>query len=460
MAFIPFARQSVGDAYPALAAERSLNLYARPFPDGGASAMMLFPTPGMTTFSDYGPGGVRKALELGDDLYLAAGSRMIRQSRDGTFTVLGAIAADPSVTMATNGRDVVVAAGGVLSVWRTDTSTFATPSVTPLASGAVGSVCAVAGYVLATEANGVRVAFSGLRDALTWGSDDFFSAESSPDAIVTSASTSGEAWIFGKRSTEVWGLTGTSAIFGRLPGGIISRGVFWPGSVLVEDFGVFWVGDDKIVYRADGFQPRRISTEAVEGAIGREGYDETADVGALTYTWRGHKFWCLRLPDAPAWCYDMATGMWAERASGAQAGAWIARCGASWGPDTAFGTADGRLCTAGGVTDGGLTLVREAITPTFAETREPRTLAQVLAHFRADREDIGRPARAMLQVRRGGRGAPYGGWSPEKWQDIGKLGIAPVVRWGPQGSARMWQIRVRVTDPVRIAFGGVTPEFA
>jgi hypothetical protein len=72
-----------------------------------------------------------------------------------------------------------------------------------------------------------------------------------------------------------------------------------------------------------------ISTPAVEAAI-----DTLRPSRMFFYERRGHGFICLTFKDGPAWCFDVATGEWHERAEGVGFGAWTAvdtvKLGTAW----------------------------------------------------------------------------------------------------------------------------------
>jgi hypothetical protein len=88
-------------------------------------------------------------------------------------------------------------------------------------------------------------------------------------------------------------------------------------SVAKLDNSVFWLGADTrgkgIVYRAKGYSGVRLSTHAVEWQI--QQYANISDATAYTYQQDGHSFYVLSFPSANAtWVYDVATGVWHERA--------------------------------------------------------------------------------------------------------------------------------------------------
>jgi hypothetical protein len=88
-------------------------------------------------------------------------------------------------------------------------------------------------------------------------------------------------------------------------------------SVAKLDNGIFWLGSDArgngIVYRAEGYTGKRISTHAIEWQI--QSYGDITDAIAYTYQQDGHSFYVLTFPTADkTWVYDVSTGAWHERA--------------------------------------------------------------------------------------------------------------------------------------------------
>lgn len=483
MPYLTFAAQSVGDAFRAHSSERLLNWYAEPGPQGAASPMQMAPCPGLARFADIGVGEVFSLHDLNGTLYAAAGGRLWSVETSGRVRELATVPATSDAVIVTQGRDVVCAAGGFYRAFRPGTGVL-TVSDGPFAS--VAGVCAVNGRIVAAERNGTRVKWSALDDAGTFGELDFFSAESAPGRIVGIIEDHQEVWVFGQYAAEVWVNSGGDLVFERVPGGVLQRGCRWGATIRAEDNGVFWVGDDGIVYRAQGYQPVRVSTAAVERALRR--YVPEDPVTALTYTWEGHKFYVLRFPDAPAWCLDLATGLWHERNTGAGEGAWAATSAAPWNaPCTcgqAVGTAGGRVCFLGGETDDGSEVVREAVsTPltmggrdfTLAELRLLVRTGEVALEGEAETADLlawgdellawgdeilawgedataERDATAMVQVSRDG-GRTYG---VERWRSLGRIGRDPKVAWHALGRSDHMTVKLRVSDPIGARVSGVS----
>jgi len=452
--YVPFARQSVGLDHRGYSQERALNWYARAFPTGASGELMLAPCPGFSKRKDIGAGDVRAMLALGVFLYIAAGGKLWRLNYNtGALTELGNIADDVATTMATTGTDVAVCAGGGLRAWSTDTASFHNPTAT-LPFSDIGSVAAGDGYFVATEITGKRFAYSGLNDARTWDALDFYSAEADPDQIKRVVNAFQEFWIFGESTCEVWSVVGGSDVLSRNPGGVFDTGIAWKASAVQLDDALYWVGDDKVVYRARGYQPQRVSQEGVEALL--QDYDEDDALKFFRYVWKGHSFYVIRFPDRPAWVYDTTTGLWHERNTGAdRADPWLACCATEWQGVQVLGTPSGKVVDIGGLTDDGATIAREAVSVPFVVGDEYVTMRGLTAHLKTGETDLGRDAQVSLEVRRKTYD-DWRTWSVERWRSLGDGGEDKVARWHALGRARGWQFRLRVTDPVETALYGVT----
>lgn len=144
----------------------------------------------------------------------------------------------------------------------------------------------------------------------------FFTAEGDPDNLLAIVENYRDAWFLGERSTEIWQSSGdTNAPFIRASSGFLEIGLFARYSAATIAGSVAWLGRNQegrgVVYSAQGFQPKRISTHAVEFAI--NSYANPEDAIAYTYQEGGHFFYILSF-DEGTWAYDFSTGMWHERA--------------------------------------------------------------------------------------------------------------------------------------------------
>ena len=196
-------------------------------------------------------------------------------------------------------------------------SPFLTQITDPDFYGAVG-VGFLDGYFVFNEPNSQRFWVTESYNGLAIDSLAFASAEGSPDNLVTLIVDHREIWLFGVNTVEVWYNAGTPDFpLARIQGAFNEIGCLAAYSVAKLDNGLFWLGRDArgngIVYRSKGYSGERVSTHAVEWQI--QQYTTLEDAVAYTYQQDGHSFYVLNFPTAnTTWVYDVATGLWHERA--------------------------------------------------------------------------------------------------------------------------------------------------
>jgi hypothetical protein len=176
------------------------------------------------------------------------------------------------------------------------------------------------GYFIHTVPNTGRFAISGLND-ITYDPTDTATAEGRPDLLVMLISVNRQLWLFGEATTEVWWNSGDADFpFARNESAFIETGTIAAGTCVRAGASVVWVGSDErgrgTVWHAEGFQPRRISTHAVELALSRS--SRLPEASAFAYQQGGHEFYQLTVPGndeeaGSTWVYDFSTGQWHER---------------------------------------------------------------------------------------------------------------------------------------------------
>ncbi len=317
-------QSSQHDSEPQSAPERLVNMFPEKAPKED-QPVILRSCPGRTKIITGEGSPVRFALGTSDFIFYAANGKL--WSFDGTTaTNLGSIADDISTTIAWNGNEVAVVAGGNYYLY----DGASVSEITGTAFTSFGSVDFMDGFFLFTEKDGIRHAISGLFDGASLNALDFASAEYRPDNLVRGFVDHSEWWLFGETSIEVWSNQGLADYpFERVPGAQIERGCLQANSVVKLDNTVLWVGNDGIVYRAFQYTPKRISNHHIESAI-----RSATTLSAFSYEYEGHKFYALFINNRPAWVYDAATGVWHERAAGVGFDPWdvtaAARLGDTW----------------------------------------------------------------------------------------------------------------------------------
>jgi hypothetical protein len=174
------------------------------------------------------------------------------------------------------------------------------------------------GYFIASAPNTKQFNISAINDGTTWHPIDFAVKEAYPDNIQAILADHEELWLFGSDTTEVWQNTGAASFpLARIAGAFIPHGCCAPNSPARLGESVVWLSNDAarggvVAYLAQGFQPQRVSTSAIE-AIWRS-YSTVGDAVSYTYVDQGHEFWVVTFPSGNAtWCYDRTAGYWHRR---------------------------------------------------------------------------------------------------------------------------------------------------
>lgn len=257
-------------------------------------------------------------------LYAVASSTLYELDTAYTATSLGDIGAVGNVTLADNGSKLLISTGYLYDYASSTLSAITDPDYP--GGPAVADECTVEyadTYFIVNAPSTGRIQISS--DGETWDSLDFTTAEGAPDDVVGLIVNHREVWVFGDLSTEVYYNSGNADFpYERISGAFMEVGCQAARTIAKMDNSIFWLGKDArgsgIVFRANGYQPQRISTHAIEYAI--QGYATTSDSFAFTYQQEGHSFYVLTFPTAgKTWVYDASTSLWHERANFAQ-GVW------------------------------------------------------------------------------------------------------------------------------------------
>lgn len=304
-----------------LSNEESINLMFEPGPEGAVSPGMLIGTAGIGSWCEVGVSGTCRGLyRMADTLYAVYGTTLYSVASSGVETSLGTVAGTEPVVFADNGTQLVVVADTTSYSYNTATSTFA--QITDDDFLQASSVAYLDGMFVFSQTNSwvffispVISAGGSTVDLAAFDGADYSIAYTSPENIVRVLSDHKELWVFKEKSIEVWQNTGEVDFpLSRLGGAFVQRGCAAKHSVLSEDNSVLWLGDDLVVYRAQGYIPQRISSPAVEAAIAS--YGTVDDARAFTWDEAGHKLYGLTFPtEGVTWVYDFSTGLWHKRQS-------------------------------------------------------------------------------------------------------------------------------------------------
>jgi len=330
-------------------AQRTVNLYPEFVESGtGKAKVVLYGTPGLGLFTTLAQSPIRGMFATDTRLFVAAGTKLYEVFSNPSLnpTVeLGTIANDAAnspVQIWPNGTQLFVVSAGYAYVHNGTSLSFAPvpadPDISAIYPGGQINTASTGtfldGYFIGAKYESKKFFISDLNQGTTWSALEFASKEGYPDNINSILSYQSELWLFGNQTTEVWINDGTADFpFRRQPGAFIHEGCVATFSPIGLGTNVGWLGGDAIgrttAWIAQGYQPQRVSTHAVEQAWA--GYTTVADAMSWSYTDRGHIFWVLTFPTAAAtWVYDLTSKMWHERTSltSSTVGQYRARCNA------------------------------------------------------------------------------------------------------------------------------------
>ena len=303
-----------------LSSQSTINFYQE-FDESGKSPFTLQSFPGQKLFAassgiDRGQNVMREVL------FRVAGSRLQEISKSGVITDRGEITGAERCVMANDGVNLFIVHAGLVQQYSSSTEllTFVTdPDI--VGSNAVDFLNNQFVYtkpdlfVISDVGNGASA--SGLNAA---------QAESQPDDLIRAYVFGQLVYMLGERSTEVWYNSGTgSPPFVRIETQIISIGIAALHSVSNNDSFMYWLGDDRQVYRAAGGRQVRITSIAIAHAI--EGYSTVDDAIGWTMTIEGQNFYILTFPtENQTWALNEGLGSdgWFQLSAGLDGGRYQA----------------------------------------------------------------------------------------------------------------------------------------
>lgn len=311
----------IGESYTARSlnfdASRTVNLYPEASGSGQSKTIaMLLGCPGTVRFATLAGGGVRGGIRFSSVLaVVVVGANVYNVSSNGTSALIGTIAAGTTpVSMASNGQVVMLVTGA--NGYQVNPIAGVVTPITNAAFVGADRVDYIDGYFVFNTPGTQQFQITQL---LTTNIDplDFASAEGAPDLLISLIVDHREVWLFGETSTEVFFNSGNADFpLERIQGAFIQQGCAAKNTPARLGGSVVWLSANEqgqgMVVKAQGYQPARISTHAIEYAINQ--YARIDDAIGFSYQVEGHSFYVLTFPTGNAtWVYDDNTQLWHER---------------------------------------------------------------------------------------------------------------------------------------------------
>lgn len=330
---VEFASQSSRDGVnPSANTGRLVNCYREPLMPGGKGQYTIRAVLGQQSYAQIDRVFLRDMAVFEDQLHVLCGG-CLYQTVAGVMTERGTVGDSEDSSLAVNTGYLTIAANGGYYLW--DGAALTSPSTGAVTD--VGSVSYLGGYTILTEQGGRKIQWSALVDPTSFNGLHFASAETTEAPIIRGVVWRDVLMVFKERSLEQWARTGTAGAtaFQRIQGADANIGLRAFGLVAAFPAGLaFASSDGKIILWTGQMQP--ISIPPVEVAL-----SEYEPQRMFYYERRGHGFVCITFNDAPAWCYDLATGEWHERA--VNDGPWTATSSVLWDGEWFVGDNSGRV---------------------------------------------------------------------------------------------------------------------
>ena len=378
---------------------------------------------------------------------------------------LGAIAGTGMARVAVSRSQVVLVADGIAYLMDASTGGRFTAMSTILPP--VLDVVFLGGRFVYALVGSDTFYWSEINDAANIDGLSFATAESCPDPIAALAILNDQLMIFGTASVETWQVgDDADAPFTPVEGRGYQRGCASRDAVAFADNALFWIGDNRVVYRTQD-TPSRVSSSSIEDKLRQ--CDDVSDCTALNATFEGHEFYVLNVPGVGTYAYDASRigtqagaygdsysrGEWSEWSSFGRS-QFRGRCALSVDGTTHIGddtTNDVWTMAVGVYRDGVDPLVRTAAAFIKVEEGSPRCDNLVL-HCVAG---VGAPtdpgADPVAEMR----------YSDDQGRTFGPWRQAPLGLMGAYFQRTAWRrlgrmrapgrlVEIRVSDPVNAAF--------
>jgi hypothetical protein len=299
-----------------------VNMMIEKDPTNQVDSYLRLQRPGLAPFANVGTGPIRgtyRRLGVLASVYLVvSGASLYSVTPAGVATRIGAtpgsdlVGIDGSIT-----RAIVVSTGAAFSTDGTTITQVNMPNAVP-----VSSVLFIDNYFLLTQQDSHRVYWLAPGD-VDPDPLNFFSVENSQGNIVRAARLLDEVWFFSQQTTAVFVLTSDpNAPFQPMPGRLYEKGCASRASITALDNTLFWVGNDRVAYRADT-TPVRISDHSIEERL-RDVAD--SDISAWSMLIDGHSLYCINIAAVGTFVFDVENPSWGRWKSYGQE-TWRARIG-------------------------------------------------------------------------------------------------------------------------------------
>jgi len=291
----------------------------------GKSQVSLYPTPGLTLFSDVGDGPHRGSIKYNDAAFMVSGNELYELNAGGGWVLRGTLnTSQGRVGMAHNGADngqqLIIVDGTNGYIWDSGASTFTVIADADYPDTAT-HVLFFDGFFVVNDPSVTGQFFkSGSYDGTAWDALDFATAERDPDKLLGMLISNRSLWLIGEDTAEKWFNSG-AADFPYEPdqSGLSEWGTIAPYSLIDVTGMAFWLSNNEegqgLVVMTTGGTPQVISTPEIAAEISK--MSVISDCYTWSYQYQQHAFVVFTFPTAQKTLfYDILTQEW---------GTWVSK---------------------------------------------------------------------------------------------------------------------------------------
>lgn len=276
--------------------------------------------------------------------YFVNGENFYSVDSDYTAVLIGTVGGAVRVSMATNTtidatvKIVIVVPGSTSYVY--DSSLETVVPITDLDFLTADSVSFKDGYYVFTASNGLQAFNSDINDPTSFNALNRFTAEVTPDAIISSIVNRNELYLMGFETGELFQINAAildGSVFQRVPGGTVDKGLHGKHALIEFDNSFVFAGGGRnektAIWKLTGSSSAiKISTSAIDSKIQEFNKEEISEAFAMSWSRRGQTFVSFtfeseRIPSR-TFVYNATTSalsggsMWHELQSGVSDSRW------------------------------------------------------------------------------------------------------------------------------------------
>ena len=258
-----------------------------------------------------GSGADRGDHVMNEVRYVINGAALYKEDSLGARSSLGTVSGSDRAIFADDGANLYFTANNSLYKYDGSTVTTVTQSVVTNPS----SIAYINRQFIITGDNGL-FGTSDVADGSTYNALNYAEAETKPDPLIRVYQFSQLVYFMGSQTIELWRNTGSgNPPFARQDTSLVNVGIIGKYAVTNTDRYMYWMGDDRKLYKCVGANFETINTSGVSHVV--ESFATASDCIASSFTLKGQDFVLFKFPSAGyALLYSENNQYWSVLSSG------------------------------------------------------------------------------------------------------------------------------------------------